>query len=103
MRSSPSSLPKDRSRARSASAFLENLPGAVVAPLPDRLAPQLGTLSKKLPTTGEWICEIKFDGYRILTRLEIFADLICGPHAYGRDHDQDQTQRLAAVTWATFL
>ena len=68
--SSPFSLPKGRSSARSASAFLENLPGAVAAPLPERLAPQLGTLSRKAPTTGEWIYEIKFDGYRILTRLE---------------------------------
>jgi len=48
----------------------EDLSGAVKAPLPEKLAPQLGTLSRKVPTSCEWIYEIKFDGYRILTRID---------------------------------
>jgi bifunctional non-homologous end joining protein LigD len=46
------------------------LPGAVRRALPAALAPQLATLSKALPTAGDWIYEIKFDGYRLLARIE---------------------------------
>ena len=35
-----------------------------------RVVPQLATLVSKPPTQGEWRCEIKFDGYRILARIE---------------------------------
>lgn len=40
------------------------------AELPLTLAPQLATLVDAPPTTGEWLYEIKFDGYRILTRID---------------------------------
>jgi bifunctional non-homologous end joining protein LigD len=39
-------------------------------PLPGFVAPSLATLSDKAPENGNWIHEIKFDGYRIQTRLE---------------------------------
>jgi bifunctional non-homologous end joining protein LigD len=39
-------------------------------PLPDFVQPSLATLSEKAPETGNWIHEIKFDGYRIQARLE---------------------------------
>lgn len=45
-------------------------PGAVEAPLPDRLAPQLATLVRAPPSTGEWTYELKFDGYRLMARLD---------------------------------
>ncbi len=45
-------------------------PGAVPAPLPASLAPQLPTLSAAAPTSDQWIWEIKFDGYRMLARIE---------------------------------
>jgi len=44
--------------------------GAVKARLPDKMTPQLATLSSGVPTTGLWIYEIKFDGYRIMVRFE---------------------------------
>ena len=45
--------------------------GAVTAALPDTLAPQLATLVARVPTNPcDWIYEIKFDGYRLLTRIE---------------------------------
>ena len=47
-----------------------DLPGAVKAPLPAALAPQLATLAKSVPTTGKWSYELKFDGYRLLVRIE---------------------------------
>lgn len=36
--------------------------------LPDQLAPQLATLVDRAPE-GDWVYEIKFDGYRILARI----------------------------------
>ena len=45
--------------------------GAVKAALPDSLAPQLATLVARVPADAEdWLYEIKFDGYRLLTRIE---------------------------------
>jgi len=44
--------------------------GARRAALPARLSPQLATLSKTLPEGGDWLYEIKFDGYRILARID---------------------------------
>jgi bifunctional non-homologous end joining protein LigD len=48
----------------------EALTGAVKAKLPARLQPQLAALCKGLPPAGDWIFEIKFDGYRIMSRIE---------------------------------
>jgi bifunctional non-homologous end joining protein LigD len=44
--------------------------GAKKAALPATLKPQLATLSKAVPSDGQWLYEIKFDGYRLLARLE---------------------------------
>jgi bifunctional non-homologous end joining protein LigD len=39
--------------------------------LPDALAPELATLVDKPPSTpSDWVFEIKFDGYRLLARVE---------------------------------
>jgi bifunctional non-homologous end joining protein LigD len=43
--------------------------GAVPAALPAGLEPELATLVAK-PLPGDWIYEIKFDGYRMLARIE---------------------------------
>lgn len=44
--------------------------GAVRSPLPERLSPFLATLVDGPPKNAdEWIFEIKFDGYRMLTRV----------------------------------
>jgi bifunctional non-homologous end joining protein LigD len=46
-------------------------PEAVKADLPATLAPELATLVDKPPSTpADWIFEIKFDGYRMLARVE---------------------------------
>lgn len=44
--------------------------GARTARLPTRMQPQLATLVAAPPTEGDWIHEIKFDGYRILARVD---------------------------------
>ena len=46
-----------------------SLEGARKAALPETLSPQLATLAKSPPTHGDWLYEIKFDGYRLLTRI----------------------------------
>ena len=61
--------------ALSVSVADEDAAGAalVAAPalaLPAALKPQLATLATSLPARGDWIYEIKFDGYRILARIE---------------------------------
>ncbi|MEA3117842.1 MAG: bifunctional non-ous end joining protein LigD [Paraburkholderia sp.] len=43
--------------------------GAVKAPLPTVLKPQLATLVDSAPKGDDWLYEIKFDGYRMLTRI----------------------------------
>jgi bifunctional non-homologous end joining protein LigD len=47
-----------------------DLAGAVVAPLPERVEPELPTLMSAPPTEQTWAHEIKFDGYRILARVD---------------------------------
>ncbi len=39
-------------------------------PLPDFAEPCLATLADKAPDSGNWIHEIKFDGYRLQARLD---------------------------------
>nr|WP_314569888.1 DNA ligase D [uncultured Pseudomonas sp.] len=43
-------------------------PQKTVAPLPEQFAPQLATLVDRAPE-GDWLYEIKFDGYRMLARI----------------------------------
>ncbi len=46
-------------------------PGAVAASLPEKFAPELATLVEQAPGDPEdWVFEIKFDGYRMLARVE---------------------------------
>jgi len=45
-------------------------PGAVRAPQPERMSPQLATLASAVPASGQWLYEIKFDGYRIMARIK---------------------------------
>jgi bifunctional non-homologous end joining protein LigD len=53
------------------STVLEVHEYAVKAQLPDRLAPQLATLASGPPSDSQdWVYEIKFDGYRLLARLQ---------------------------------
>jgi bifunctional non-homologous end joining protein LigD len=64
------------SRARGARAAnkarLEpgKLKGAVKAKLPEIIEPQLATLVKQTPAGEDWLHEMKYDGYRMLCRIE---------------------------------
>lgn len=46
-----------------------SLAGARKSPLPEALKPQLATLVETVPD-GDWRYEIKFDGYRIMARID---------------------------------
>ena len=61
----------DRAHDGQAGAPLDpsRIGGAVRAPLPEHVAPQLATLVDGPPTQGDWCYELKFDGYRILARI----------------------------------
>jgi bifunctional non-homologous end joining protein LigD len=41
-----------------------------IAPLPDRVAPQLTQLVDTAPEGDGWLHEIKYDGYRMMARLD---------------------------------
>ena len=47
-----------------------NIPGAREAKLPRQFVPQLATLTTSVPTRGDWLHEIKFDGYRIIAIVD---------------------------------
>ncbi|TQK11087.1 DNA ligase D [Herbaspirillum sp. SJZ107] len=68
----PAKGAKPKTGAKTAASKKGALPdGAVKADLPETLSPELATLVDGPPTEpAEWIYEIKFDGYRMLTRIE---------------------------------
>ncbi len=45
-------------------------PAARKAALPLAFAPQLATLVEEPPSSGDWVYEVKFDGYRLLARID---------------------------------
>jgi bifunctional non-homologous end joining protein LigD len=49
---------------------LNTLPGARKAKLAQFIQPQLATLVKEPPSGDQWLHELKFDGYRMLCRLD---------------------------------
>lgn len=70
-------IPKQRGKSKSsASVDSADKAGplrtahAVPADLPEKLAPQLATLVESSPQGSEWRFEIKFDGYRMLCRVD---------------------------------
>jgi bifunctional non-homologous end joining protein LigD len=38
--------------------------------MPTVIEPQLATAARQIPAHGDWSYEIKFDGYRMMTRIE---------------------------------
>ncbi|SFQ59203.1 bifunctional non-homologous end joining protein LigD [Variovorax sp. OK605] len=58
------------SKSRNSSSVTQPMPGARKVELPQVLKPQLATLAAGVPSAGEWLYELKFDGYRILARIE---------------------------------
>lgn len=44
--------------------------GAIPGALPAKIAPQLASLAAAAPGSDQWLWEIKFDGYRLMARIE---------------------------------
>src|ERR1700675_1367622 len=57
-------------RARKTPAHPLAEAGARRSALPEAILPQLATLVSGIPKSGEWSYEIKFDGYRLMARLQ---------------------------------
>ena len=68
--------------------------GAVPAPLPDSLGPQLATAASALPAHGHWVFEDKLDGYRLLARIDAGR-----PRLFTRN-GHDWTDRLPRLVTA---
>ena len=49
---------------------LDGVDGARKDEMPALIKPQLATLADRAPSSDDWLVEIKFDGYRALTRIE---------------------------------
>ncbi|WP_028229912.1 DNA ligase D [Paraburkholderia mimosarum] len=60
----------DVARASSPPRAGDALEGAVRGALPAELAPQLATPAKAPPSGEDWLYELKFDGYRVLARID---------------------------------
>ncbi|MES1982477.1 MAG: DNA ligase D [Pseudomonadota bacterium] len=51
-------------------ADLSRMTDAVKAPLPQTVSLQLATLVDAVPRQGNWLYELKYDGYRVLARVD---------------------------------
>ncbi|MBV8260917.1 MAG: DNA ligase, partial [Paraburkholderia sp.] len=60
----------EAARASSPARAGDELEGAVRAALPAQLVPQLATPAKAPPSGADWLYELKFDGYRVLARID---------------------------------
>ena len=71
-RGQPEATTPAPTRSRNPGRNMADLPArATKSALPATLAPQLATLAQGVPDNPlEWIFEVKFDGYRLLTRVE---------------------------------
>src|SRR5258705_13944580 len=49
---------------------IKKILGARKSPLPKFIEPQLATLVKEPPSGDKWLHELKFDGYRMLCRID---------------------------------
>lgn len=66
--------PKPKSKVKSKPAAIAGpappVPAAHRGPIPERLQPQLTNLVERVPEGPEWFHEIKYDGYRLVARIE---------------------------------
>jgi len=71
-----------------------NIAGARKSKLPAFVRPQLATLVDSVPQGDEWLHEIKFDGYRILCRIDE------GRAKFLTREEQDWTRRFGSLVEA---
>ena len=61
---------KSKSQRSSWTTRLRKTTGAAPSKLPTTISPQLATLAERAPEGDDWLHEIKYDGYRLLARLD---------------------------------
>ncbi|HCG40374.1 MAG: ATP-dependent DNA ligase [Pseudomonas sp. K35] len=83
-----------RKRASRKKSDAVKLEGAVPAKLPETFKPQLATLVDAVPS-GDWRYEIKFDGYRMLARID--AGKVALFTRNGHDWTAKMPQQAAAL------
>ncbi|MBY4898710.1 DNA ligase D [Cupriavidus sp. AU9028] len=66
----PASTASEGSSGQDAHGDRTSIEQAPRTPLPVKLAPQLATLSATVPVGTDWLIETKYDGYRLLARIE---------------------------------
>ncbi|MBV9826191.1 MAG: DNA ligase D [Alphaproteobacteria bacterium] len=64
------SASKSAGKHQSSKTAVQRPAGARKRVMPETVEPQLATLAEKAPDGAEWLHEIKYDGYRILARIE---------------------------------
>ena len=62
--------PRTGARRNKPSLDFESIPCAKPAPMPAIIAPQLATRAKAPPAGTAWVHEMKYDGYRMLCRID---------------------------------
>ena len=90
----PSKRPPRRATQAAIKEILKHLPAARSKPLPTRLEPQLATLVRQAPEGDQWLSEIKFDGYRMICRIQ--RDRI----SFSSRNHLDWTERLKSLVTA---
>ena len=66
----PAAKPAKAQKRRGSKKKPAKISGARDSRLPDFVTPSLATLSSTAPASGDWVHEIKFDGYRIQARID---------------------------------
>jgi bifunctional non-homologous end joining protein LigD len=61
---------KPRARAKRGGKKIQVPSGAKKSPLPDDIDVELATLEEAVPTGRQWLHEIKFDGYRLICKVQ---------------------------------
>ncbi|HEU0302723.1 MAG TPA: DNA polymerase ligase N-terminal domain-containing protein, partial [Longimicrobium sp.] len=91
----PDAAKKPPSRAKEAAdSPAPPIPGAKKAAFPKPFTPQLATLVEEVPAGGDWIHELKYDGYRLLAMLKD------GEARVVTRNGNDWTERFPAVAAA---
>ena len=69
-RSAADNVKRGTARKSAARPKTPKIEGGTRAPMPAFIEPQLATLVKQMPNGDDWIAEMKYDGYRMLCRIE---------------------------------
>ncbi|MDB5966378.1 MAG: ligD [Polaromonas sp.] len=90
----PAGVPRRALAAASSAKTVDLPPGATPSAFPPMLEPQLATLVESAPERGDWLYELKFDGYRLMARVD-GQDVQCFTR-----HGHDWTEKMPQLAGA---